>query len=135
MNISKSIRKKSSFKDSAAKPLGKPTAGYKAFRLEPAILFYNVEDGDYTEKLEEAEILVVYQSSLAASKQNLVKRQLPYIGMFDHKVPVVSNAMRDFTVILFEHLEIISPKDVEKRLAYTHLILRGAALKKYREVL
>ena len=65
------------------------------------------------------DILVVYYSSLVASKQNLFKRQFPYIDMFDHEGPVVIKAMHDLTVGMFEHLEIISPTDVGKRLAYT----------------
>ena len=43
--------------------------------------------------------------------------------------------MRDITIGVFEHLNITSLMYVEKRLAYTHHILRGAALKKYQEVL
>ena len=43
--------------------------------------------------------------------------------------------MRNITVGVFEHLNITSPMDVDKRLAYTQRILRGAALKKYQEVL
>ena len=43
--------------------------------------------------------------------------------------------MRDITIGVFEHLNITSPMDVDKRLAYTQRILRGATLKKYQEVL
>ena len=43
--------------------------------------------------------------------------------------------MRNLTVGVFDHLDTTSPIDAEKRLAYTQRILRGAALKKYREVL
>ena len=43
--------------------------------------------------------------------------------------------MRNLTVRVFDHLEITSPMDVDRRLAYTQRILRGSALKKYREVL
>ena len=43
--------------------------------------------------------------------------------------------MRDLTVGVFDHLEITYPMDVDKRLAYTQRILRGSALKRYREVL
>ena len=67
-----------------------------------------------------------------ASKQNLVKRQFPYIDTFDHEEPVVINAMRDLTVGVFEHLDITSPMDVETNLAYMQRILRGDVLKKYR---
>ena len=107
LNMAKSISKKSSFKASSAKPLGKPPPGDKTCGIEPAIRFYEIEDGDETEKGEESEILVVYDSSLAASKKNLVKRQFPYIDTFDHEGPVVINTMRNLTVGVFEHLEII----------------------------
>ena len=43
--------------------------------------------------------------------------------------------MCDLTVGVFEHIEIISPTDVDKRLSYMQRILIGAALKKQREVL
>ena len=43
--------------------------------------------------------------------------------------------MRNLTVRLFEHLDITSPMDVGKILAYIQRILIGAALKKYREVM
>ena len=48
---------------------------------------------------------------------------------------MVINAMRDLTVGVFEHLEIILPTDIYKRLAYTQRILKVSALKKYQEVL
>ena len=69
------------------------------------------------------------------SKQNLVKRNFPYIDTFNHKGPVVISVMRNITVGVFEHLKITSPMNVDKRLSYTQIILRGAALKKYQEVL
>ena len=43
--------------------------------------------------------------------------------------------MRDLIVGVFEHLDITSPVDAEKRLVYMKCILRGSALKKYQEVL
>ena len=43
--------------------------------------------------------------------------------------------MRDLTVGMSEHLDITSPIDVDKIIAYTQRILRGAALLKYEEVL
>ena len=93
MNMANHISKKISVKDSTAKPSGKPPPGDKTYGLEPDIRFYEIEDGYETEKREEAEILVVYDSSLAASRQNLVKRQFTYINTIDHEVPVVINAM------------------------------------------
>ena len=124
----KTISKKIYVKSSAAKPSGKPLHGDKTFGIEPAICLYAIEYSDDTEKVEEAEILAVYKSSLVESKQNLVKMQFPYIDMFDHEVPVVIGAMRNLTVGFFEHLEIPSPMDVYKRLAYTQRILREAVL-------
>ena len=43
--------------------------------------------------------------------------------------------MRNLTVDVFLHLDITSFMEVKKRVAYMHCILRGAALKKYQEVL
>ena len=75
--MAKTISNKISAKDSAVKTLGKPLPGDKTFGIEPAIRFYAIEDGDETEKGEESEILVVYDSSLASYKQILVKRHSP----------------------------------------------------------
>ena len=52
MNMAKSSSNKSSVKDSAAKPSGKPPPGDKKFGLEPVIRFYEIEDGYETEKGE-----------------------------------------------------------------------------------
>ena len=98
------ISKKISVKASTSKPSGKPPPGDKTCGIDPAIRFYEIEDEDETEKGEEAEILVVYNSSLAASKQNLVKRQFTYIDTFNHDGPVVINTMQNLTVGVFEHL-------------------------------
>ena len=133
--MSKTISKKRYVIASVDKPLGKPPPGDKTLGIETAIRFYDIEDSDETEEGEESEILVVYDSSLAAFNKNLVKRKFPYIDMFDHEGPAVISAIRDLTVGVFEHLDITSPMDVGNRLAYTQSILRGAALKKYQEVL
>ena len=45
------------------------------------------------------------------------------------------SAMRDLTSGVFEHLDTTYPMEVDQRIAYTHLILRGAALRKYKVVL
>ena len=55
--------------------------------------------------------------------------------MFDHEGPAVTSAMCDLTIRVFAHLDITSPMYAEKSLAYMQRILRGAALKKYREVM
>ena len=43
--------------------------------------------------------------------------------------------MRDLTIGVFEHLEIISAMDVYKSIKYTQRILRVMARKKYKRVL
>ena len=102
--MTKIISKKISVKASESKPLGKPPPGDKTFGIDTDIRFCAIEYGDETEEGEESEILVVYDSSLAGSKQNLVKRKFPYIDTFNHEVPVVISAMRDLTVGVFDHL-------------------------------
>ena len=77
--------------------MGKPPHGDKTLGLEPEICFYTLEDVDDTAEIEEAGIIVVHDSSLTVSKQNLVKKKLPYIDMFNHLVPALFNAMRDLT--------------------------------------
>ena len=52
--MEKTISKKISVKASAENSLGKPPPGDKTFSLEPAIIFYAIEDGDETEEVEEA---------------------------------------------------------------------------------
>ena len=47
--MTKTISKKSSVEDSAAKPLGKPLPGDKTLGIDPSIRFYSIEDGDDTE--------------------------------------------------------------------------------------
>ena len=122
------ISKKSFIKASADKPLVNPPPRDKTCGLEPDIRFYEIEEDDDTEKGEEAEILVIYDSILAVSNQNLVKRQFPCINIFGHEGPVVINAVRDLTVKVFDHLEIVSSIDVDKSLFYTQRILRVSVL-------
>ena len=54
LNMANSISKKSSFKASVDKPLVKPPPRDKTCGFEPDICFYYIEDGDETEKGEEA---------------------------------------------------------------------------------
>ena len=113
--MAKTISKKSSVKATSENSLGKPPPGDKTLGLETETRFYAIEDGNDTEEGEESEILVVYNSNLAAYNQNLVKSKFPYIDTFDHEVPVVISTMRDLTARVFEHLEITSPIDVENK--------------------
>ena len=113
----KTTSKKSYVKASAANPTCKPTPGYKNPGIDPEIRFYDIEDSDNTGDREESEILVIHDSSLAAYTQNLVKRKFPYIDTFDHEGPTVVSAMRNLTSGVFEHLDIIPPMDVDKRVA------------------
>ena len=50
LNMGKSINKKRSVKASSADPSGKPPPGDKTCGIEPGIRFYEIEDGDETEK-------------------------------------------------------------------------------------
>ena len=67
--------------------------------------------------------------------QNLVNRKLPYIDTFYHEVPAVVSTMCGLTVGVFDHLNITSPMNVDKRVAYMQIILRASALKKYKAFL
>ena len=44
--------------------------------------------------------------------------------MFNHQGPAVIRAVCDITAGLFEHLEITSDMDIDKKIKYTHCILR-----------
>ena len=131
----KTTSKKILVKASADKPSGKPLLRNKTPRLEPEIYFYALEDSDETAEGEESEMLVVHNSSLAVSKQNIVKRKFPYIDTFDHERTAVVNAMRDLTIGVFEHLDIPSHMDMDQRVAYTQRIIVVSALKNYKSVL
>ena len=109
--------------------------GDKNLGIDPVIGLCAIEDGYETEEVEEAEIIVVYDSSIGASKQNLVNKMFPYINTFDHEGPAFFSAMRDLPVGVFENLKITSPMDVDKRLTNTQRTIRVAALIKYRVVL
>ena len=100
----KNTSKKSYVKTSAANLTSKPLPGYKTARLDPVISLYSIEDFGKTEEVEEAEILFIHDSSLAASNQNLVKRKFSYINTLYHEVPAVGSAMRDLTSGVFENL-------------------------------
>ena len=49
--------------------------------------------------------------------------------MFDNEVTDMINAIRNITVGLFEHMEIMSKIDLDIRINYTEIILIGSALK------
>ena len=63
-------------KASTANPNGKTPPGNKSLGLQTTICFYEIEYIDKTDEVEESEI---HNSSLTASKQNLVKSNFPYI--------------------------------------------------------
>ena len=55
--------------------------------------------------------------------------------MIDHEGPAVVHAMRDLTVRVFEHIEIISDMHADKSIKYMKHILIKTALKKHKQVL
>ena len=77
----------------------------------------------------------MHNKILTETKKNLVKRKLTCINTFDHQGTAVVRVMHDITRKLFEQLDIISTLDVYKRVNYTQIILRVAALNKYKTVL
>ena len=62
---------------SIAKPNTKPLPRDKTLGIDPVIFFYEIEDGNNTDEGEVSEIFFIQESSLAASKKNLVKSQFP----------------------------------------------------------
>ena len=88
-------------KSSTVKPLRNPPPGDKHLGLETAICFCELEEGDNTKEGEDAEILIIQDKILASTKQNLIKRKLPYIDTFDKQVAAVACAMRDLTRRVF----------------------------------
>ena len=96
--MANTISKEILVKDSAANPSGKPPPRDETLGLDPEIRFYAIYDTDETEEGEGSEILFIHNSNLAVSKQNLVKRNFPYINTFDHEGPALVSAMRDLIV-------------------------------------
>ena len=125
--MAKTISKKISVKASAENPLGKPTPWDKNLGIDPDIRCYTIEDGDETAEGEEVEIFFFHDSNLAVFKQNLVKRKLPYIDIFDHEGPALVSVMHDLTVGLFEHLKITSPMYLDQRVDYMQCPQRSCA--------
>ena len=69
--------------------------GDKHTGLEPAILFYEVEDDDNYDSGNEAVIHVKIDKSLTATKQNTKKWTSPVIKYFDHQGPKVIRVLRE----------------------------------------
>ena len=93
-------------KASTVKPSVKPPHRDKTLGIDQDIRSYELEDGDKTQEGEGAEILIIHNKILAATKKNLTKRNFPYIYTFDHKGPAVVRAMHDLTSGVFGQLEI-----------------------------
>ena len=72
---------------------------------------------------------------LVETKKNIIKRKFPYIDTFNHRRPDVVRMMRDLPIEVFEHLEKISPLDVDKGIKYMQRIIRGMGLNKYKQIL
>ena len=131
----KTTSKKIYVKASAAKPTCKPPPGYTTSGIKPTTRLYAIEDCDKTKEAEESEILIIHDSSLTVSKQNLVKSKFPYIDTFDQKETAVVSTIRDLTSSVFDHSDITSPMDVDQILAYMQRILIGDAINKYKVVM
>ena len=91
-------------KASTANRNGNPPPWDKPLDLDPPLCFYEIEEGEKDEELEELEILVNNDSRLSASNQNLIKSKFQHINMFNHEGSDVIRIMRNLTVGYFEHL-------------------------------
>ena len=69
------------------------------------------------------------------TKKNLLSGRSHYIDTFNHEGPELVNAIYDLSGDFFDRLEINSPTDVYKRVAYTQRIIRGYMLKNYKAFL
>ena len=99
--MAKTISTRNVAKASTTKPLGKPLPGDKFLGIEPAIRFYEIEDGDKTEEGEESEIFIMRDKILTVTLKNLLKRWLLFIDTFDHTGTSVVQAIRSLTVGVF----------------------------------
>ena len=118
---------------SNTKPLtGDHLPGDKYTGLDPAILFYEVEDDDNYDSGNEAVIHVKIDKSLRDTKQNTKKWTFPVIKYFDHQGPKVIRVLREITVIVFEHLEITTWKGIDQRWMFIDQVLKGTDLTKFR---
>ena len=113
--MAKTIIRKCSVNDSADNPLGKTPLGDKTPGIDPAIFFYELEDGDKIEEGAASETLVIHNSSLAVSTQTFKKSKFPYIDTFDHEGPAVVITIHNLTSRGFDHLETTSPMEVDQR--------------------
>ena len=123
--MARPISKRNYSKASTSTPLGNPPPENKPLGLGPDIFLYEIEDGDNNEEGEYLEILTIKYKSLPSTKQNLVKRNLPYIDTFNHMGTYAVRTMRNLTSGVFEDLEITSPMYVDKRVNYTQRLIRG----------
>ena len=60
-------------KVSTTNPNCKPPPGDKFVGIDTSIYLYEIEDGDKTKEVEESEVLVICDLSLAAIDQKLIK--------------------------------------------------------------
>ena len=81
--MARSISKRNTVNAQTANTSGKPPPGDKSFEIEPDICFYALEDGDHTEEGEDGETLTTQDKRLTETKQNIFKRNSPYINTFD----------------------------------------------------
>ena len=82
-------------------------------------------------EVEESDILIIHDSSLATIKQKSVKRKFLCINMFDHEGPSMIYTMSYLKVGVFEHMYIISKFNVYQQIKCNNIILIGPALNTY----
>ena len=85
---------------------GKPFTGDKCTWPEPAICFYDVEDYDKSDSVDDAIIDVKIHKVSLTNNQNTNNLACPVIKSFDYKGRKVVCVLGKMAVSIFEHLWI-----------------------------
>ena len=104
--------------------MGKNTPIYNTPGIKPSARSWKVDDENDTEEGEYVETTVKPDTRHKGNKLNLLKKNLPIVNNFEHKDSAVILTMKDRMVEVYEHLSIITPKDVCRRIRYMEWVLK-----------
>ena len=113
---------------------GKPFTGDKCTWPEPAICFYDVEDYDKSDSVDDAVINVKMYKASTDNKKNSNILTFPVIKYFDHQGPKIVHVLRDAMVGLFEKLGFTNWKGIDKRWMFVENIIKVPYLIKSRNI-
>ena len=113
---------------------GKPFTGDKYTWPESAICFYDVEDYDKSDSVDDAVINVKMYKASTDNKQNINILTFPVIKYFDHQGPKIVCVICRIMVRLFEHLGITTWKGIDQRWMFVEEFYNGTALIKFSNV-